>query len=94
MRERDASDGSEEASDSGSADRGATQAGAEERRPVRRSRRASTAPVPGSDPTPQADAQGTAVRAAEDAPQGWGDAPAASDANDDRLRLDRPPHWG
>ncbi|OUE23221.1 hypothetical protein BFL36_07575 [Clavibacter michiganensis] len=50
--------------------------------------------MPGSDPTPQADAHAPAVRAAEDAPQGWGDAPAASDANDDRLRLDRPPHWG
>ncbi|AJW78345.1 hypothetical protein [Clavibacter michiganensis] len=65
-----------------------------ERRPVRRSRRASTPPVPGSDPTPQAAARAPAVPAAEDAPQGWGDAPAASDANDDRLRLDRPPHWG
>ncbi|OUE22178.1 hypothetical protein BFL34_00219 [Clavibacter michiganensis] len=65
-----------------------------ERRPARRSRRASTPPVPGSDPTPQAAARAPAVPAAEDAPQGWGDAPAASDANDDRLRLDRPPHWG
>jgi high-mobility group nucleosome-binding domain-containing protein 2 len=82
MPVRDASDAAREADAAG------------ERRPVRRSRRASTPPVPGSDPTPQADAHAPAVRAAEDAPQGWGDAPAASDANDDRLRLDRPPHWG
>ncbi|KZC95280.1 hypothetical protein AWH51_09065 [Clavibacter tessellarius] len=65
-----------------------------EPRPARRPRRASTPPVPGSDPTPQADARVPAVRAAEDAPQGWGDAPASADTNDDRLRLDRPPHWG
>ncbi|WP_435080049.1 hypothetical protein [Clavibacter michiganensis] len=50
--------------------------------------------MPGSDPTPQAAPRVPAVPAAEDAPQGWGDAPTASDANDDRLRLDRPPHWG
>ncbi|PPF60842.1 hypothetical protein C5C13_02800 [Clavibacter michiganensis] len=90
MPERDASDGPEAAAPEPT---GAGE-GEGERRPVRRSRRASTAPVPGSDPTPQADAHEAAVRAAEDAPQGWGDAPAASDANDDRLRLDRPPHWG
>jgi high-mobility group nucleosome-binding domain-containing protein 2 len=90
MPERDAADGV--AASAGEAGPAASAAG--ERRPARRSRRASTAPVPGSDPTPQADAHEAAVRAAEDAPQGWGDAPAASDANDDRLRLDRPPHWG
>ncbi|WP_440694981.1 hypothetical protein [Clavibacter nebraskensis] len=83
MPERDAGDAREASADA-----------AGERRPVRRPRRASTPPVPGSDPTPQAAARAPAVPASEDAPQGWGDAPAASDANDDRLRLDRPPHWG
>ena len=64
-------------------------------------RRASTAPVPGSDPTPQAAREGTPVRASEDTDQGWGEKPApsgnrpgASGPNDDRLREDVPPHWG
>ena len=59
-------------------------------------RRASTAPVPGSDPTPQAASDGTPVRAAEDTEQAWGDRPpgsAASGPNDDRLKRDKPPHW-
>jgi len=29
-------------------------------------------------------------RAADDSDVGWGD---ADDANDDRLRRDKPPHW-
>ncbi|MGA1838773.1 hypothetical protein VD659_17780 [Herbiconiux sp. 11R-BC] len=59
-------------------------------------RRASTAPVPGSDPTPQALPDGTPVRAAEDTDEAWGSRPprpGTSGPNDDRLKQDVPPHW-
>lgn len=62
-------------------------------KPVRRtSRRAQLPAVPGTDPTPQAVPKQTdaPVRAGEDTPQAWGD---RSDSNDDRLKLDVPPHW-
>ncbi|WP_210507121.1 hypothetical protein [Naasia sp. SYSU D00057] len=49
----------------------------------------TTAPVPGSDPAPQA--SDDAVRAGEDSEESWGD---RSSGNDDRLRADVPPHWG
>jgi hypothetical protein len=45
-----------------------------------------TEPAPGSDPAPQ-----SGEPADEDDPKAWGD---SSDGNDDRLRADKPPHWG
>jgi hypothetical protein len=60
------------------------------------SRRASTDPVPGSDPTPQAMPEGAPVRASEDTDEAWGGPPPAAGSagpNDDRLKRDVPPHW-
>ncbi|HEY2557034.1 MAG TPA: hypothetical protein VGI08_08000 [Diaminobutyricibacter sp.] len=62
-------------------------------KPVRRgSRRAQLPAVPGTDPTPQAVPEGAdvPVRAGEDTDRAWGD---SSDANDERLKRDVPPHW-
>ncbi|MCP2030194.1 hypothetical protein L1277_000258 [Okibacterium sp. HSC-33S16] len=60
------------------------------------SRRAVLPPVPGTDPTPQA--QRDIVLATEDKEQGWGGRPSAATgpagANDAQLRADVPPHWG
>jgi hypothetical protein len=56
----------------------------------------STAPVPGSDPTPQALPEGAPVRATADTDEAWGDRaakPGAAGPNDDRLKQDVPPHW-
>jgi hypothetical protein len=47
-----------------------------------------TEPAPGSDPAPAA---GDAPLAGEDEPRAWGDGGAG---NDDRLKADKPPHWG
>lgn len=68
-------------------------------------RRVTTEPPPGSDPNPQSPdgSNGPAVLAGEDSPAAWGDAPVryADDRvesprgpNDDRLRADKPPHYG
>jgi len=60
------------------------------------SRRVSTVPAAGSDPTPQATPEGTPVRAAEDTDEAWGArsaAPISAGPNDDRLKSDVPPHW-
>ncbi len=60
------------------------------------SRRVSTVPAPGSDPTPQATHEGTLVRASEDTDEAWGSRPpsvGATGPNDDRLKRDVPPHW-
>jgi hypothetical protein len=46
-----------------------------------------TEPAPGSDPAPA----GETPLAGEDEPRAWGDGP---DVNDDRLKADKPPHWG
>lgn len=53
--------------------------------------------VPPAPPSPPAggprDRSGDAllaVRSADDSDVGWGD---GSDANDERLRRDKPPHW-
>ena len=62
---------------------------AEPPREQRRHRRVTTAPVPGSDPAPQA--SDDVVRAGEDSEESWGD---RRTGNDDRLRADVPPHWG
>lgn len=49
-------------------------------------------PVGAAGSTPAATPVEKAVpfRAADDSDVGWGD---ADDANDDRLRRDKPPHW-
>jgi hypothetical protein len=64
--------------------------------PVRRTgrRRVTTDAVAGSDPTPQR-ADGSAVeKADEDTDASWGaPSPRGSDRNDDRLKLEKPPHW-
>jgi high-mobility group nucleosome-binding domain-containing protein 2 len=67
-------------SDSGRAERGA---GAR-----RRHRRVSTAPAPGSDPTPQA--AGPVQLSSEDAATTWGD---RQDDSESRLIQDKPPHY-
>jgi high-mobility group nucleosome-binding domain-containing protein 2 len=57
-------------------------------------RRVSTDAVPGSDPAPQR-ADGSPVeRAGEDDDRSWGGSPKPDDKNDERLKLDKPPHWG
>lgn len=61
-------------------------------------RRVSTTAVPGSDPDPQSTAGRTPERATEDTDVAWGDARSngpstGSGENDERLRLDKPPHW-
>ena len=64
--------------------------------PVRRTgrRRVTTDAAAGSDPTPQR-ADGSPVeKADEDTDVSWGDpSPRGSDKNDDRLKLEKPPHW-
>ena len=68
-------------------------------------RRVTTAPPAGSDPTPQSvdGRREPAVLAGEDSPAAWGDADvryaddrveSPRDPNDDRLRADKPPHYG
>jgi len=57
--------------------------------PKRRSRRVTTAPVPGSDPTPQAVSAAVQL-SAEDDERRWGDTPGP---NDERLKPDKPPHY-
>ncbi|MGF0119140.1 MULTISPECIES: hypothetical protein [unclassified Pseudoclavibacter] len=68
-------------------------------------RRVTTAPPHGSDPAPQSvdGRREPAVLAGEDSPSAWGDADVryADDRaesprgpNDDRLRADKPPHYG
>ncbi|MBK0420515.1 hypothetical protein JD292_00240 [Leucobacter sp. CSA2] len=59
------------------------------------SRRAQRPAAEGVDPRPSE--HRLTARAAEDRPEGWGEkpAPGGSDrGNDDRLKRDRPPHWG
>lgn len=67
----------------------------------RRSRRVTRPAPDGVDPHPSEHPLNS--RAAEDRPEGWGDGtlptgePGSggnSNGNDDRLRQDRPPHWG
>lgn len=52
-------------------------------------RRARRPGAPGADPAPQE--RGRAVRAKDDTDRVWND---GDDSNDERLRRDRPPHWG
>ncbi|KAM9863093.1 hypothetical protein ACI1US_01096 [Leucobacter sp. BZR 635] len=65
-------------------------------RRVRGSRRVQRPAPEGVDPTPSD--HSLTARATEDKPEGWGGAspgrakPAGE--NDDRLKLDKPPHWG
>ncbi|KKI22312.1 MULTISPECIES: hypothetical protein [unclassified Leucobacter] len=74
-------------------------------RGARRSRRASRPAPEGVDPRPSSHPLGD--RAAEDRPESWGDGARGGSAakrvrdggskpgeNDERLRRDRPPHWG
>lgn len=65
-----------------------------ERPARRRSRRASRPAAEGADPRPSE--HPLDARAGEDRPEGWGDEQAAGDAagNEERLKRDRPPHWG
>jgi hypothetical protein len=57
--------------------------------PRRRPRRVTTAPAPGSDPTPQA-VQAPIQLSAEDDERRWGE---TTGPNDDRLKADKPPHY-
>lgn len=58
----------------------------------RRHRRVQRAGAPGTDPEPQLPAEESEpVKAAEDLPASWGD---GGESNDDRLKRDKPPHWG
>lgn len=64
----------------------------------RRSRRVTKPAKPGVDDSPAALGR---ELAAEDDPRLWGDGDASSaqsgganSANDDRLKRDKPPHWG
>ena len=70
---------------------------------ARRSRRAHRPAPAGVDPRPSSHPLGE--RAAEDRPESWGDGARGGSAprgprraptgeNDERLRRDRPPHWG
>ncbi|GAA1316599.1 hypothetical protein ACFSWE_15105 [Leucobacter albus] len=65
-------------------------------RRVRGSRRAQRPAAAGVDPSPGDHA--LTARAAEDKPEAWGGAPVRRATqvgeNDDRLRADKPPHWG
>ena len=59
------------------------------------SRRVRRDAAPGVDPRPSE--HPLDARAREDRPEGWGESAApgaATGANDDRLKRDRPPHWG
>lgn len=62
----------------------------------RGSRRAQRAAPEGVDPTPSD--HSLTARATEDAPEGWGGTPVrrakAAGENDERLKIDKPPHWG
>jgi hypothetical protein len=58
----------------------------------RRHRRVQRPGVAGADPVPQLPTVGSVpTKAAEDQLSSWGD---GGDDNDDRLRRDKPPHWG
>ncbi|WP_416445268.1 hypothetical protein AB3K78_00675 [Leucobacter sp. HNU] len=74
-------------------------------RGARRPRRASRPAPEGVDPHPSGHPLGD--RASEDRPESWGDGArggaaakrargsgTAAGENDERLRRDRPPHWG
>ncbi|WP_157000580.1 hypothetical protein [Leucobacter komagatae] len=65
-------------------------------RKVAGSRRAQRPAPAGVDPTPGD--HSLASRATEDKPEGWGETPARRPAgtgeNDERLKVDKPPHWG
>lgn len=54
----------------------------------RKNRRATRPASPGSDPHPTNNLLDE--QAVEDKPSSWGD---DVDSNDERLLLDRPPHW-
>lgn len=64
---------------------------------ARRSRRVRKPSKPGVDPSP---GESNRELAAEDNPQLWGDIDSGSSAagantpNDERLKRDKPPHWG
>ncbi|WP_424463021.1 hypothetical protein [Pseudoclavibacter helvolus] len=88
---------------SGRGDETETETGTGKLSERKRRRRVTTPPPPGSDPEPQsADARRhPPVLAAEDSPAAWGDVRYADDRaegsrgpNDDRLRADKPPHYG
>jgi hypothetical protein len=54
----------------------------------------TTDAVAGSDPTPQRSDGSVVEKADEDTDASWGDpSPRGSDKNDDRLKLEKPPHW-
>lgn len=78
----------------GSAASGEGSAGEGSRR--RRGPRRATLPAPaGTDPRPAE--HPLTSRAAEDRPEGWGEAGERAEPageNDARLLQDRPPHWG
>ncbi|GAB2569242.1 hypothetical protein [Leucobacter ruminantium] len=78
----------------GSAAAGEGSAGEGSRR--RRGPRRATLPAPaGTDPRPAE--HPLTSRAAEDRPEGWGEAGERAEPageNDARLLQDRPPHWG
>lgn len=58
----------------------------------RKSRRVVRPAAPGADPKP---AEHESTLAAEDDPKRWGDAPQRdATEDDDRLRREKPPHWG
>jgi len=54
-----------------------------------RSRRARLEPAPNTDPSPDVPVE----REEGGVASASGDKPAVKGENDDRLRLDRPPHW-
>lgn len=54
-----------------------------------RSRRARLEPAPNTDPSPDVPVE----REEGGVASVGGDKPAVKGENDDRLRLDRPPHW-
>lgn len=57
-------------------------------------RRVTTDAVAGSDPAPQLSDGSAVEKADEDTDASWGDpSPRGSDKNDDRLKLEKPPHW-
>ncbi|MFC5339059.1 hypothetical protein [Leucobacter denitrificans] len=67
-------------------------------RSPRKPRRAQRPAAEGVDPHPSE--HPLTSRASEDRPEGWGDAQTkrtkkqGAGENDDRLKQDRPPHWG
>ncbi|CAM5789877.1 putative protein OS=Cellulomonas persica OX=76861 GN=CPE01_28480 PE=4 SV=1 [Cellulomonas persica] len=52
---------------------------------------ATSDPCPGSRIADRSTDALLAARSADDSDVGWGE---GRDDNDDRLRLDKPPHWG